>query len=141
VGKTLRRYVLSEILGVLFLGLVLTTFVLATVQILDLVDLAFAKGVPASRVLRVFGYMIPSYLELTFPMALLLSIVAGIRPHVARRGGAGAARIRLEPRQLTRRCSCSRERSGSSRSCSRRGRARGRTAGWSTRSVRWPDGA
>src|SRR3990172_9946238 len=76
MGKTLRRYVLGEILGILFLGIVLTTFVLATVEMIDLVDLAFAKGVPATRVLAVFGYMVPSYLELTLPMALLLSIVA-----------------------------------------------------------------
>jgi lipopolysaccharide export system permease protein len=76
MGARLRRYVLTEIVGVLCLGLVLTTFVLATVEMLDLVDLAFAKGVPAVRVLTVFGYMVPSYLELTLPMALLLSIIA-----------------------------------------------------------------
>jgi lipopolysaccharide export system permease protein len=75
MGKTLRRYVFREVLSVLLLGLVLTTFVLATVQMIDLVDLVFAKGVAATRVLTVFGYMIPSYLELTLPMALLLSIV------------------------------------------------------------------
>jgi len=75
MGKTLRRYVFREVLSVLMLGLVLTTFVLATVQMIELVDLVFAKGVAATRVLTVFGYMIPSYLELTLPMALLLSIV------------------------------------------------------------------
>jgi len=75
MGKTLRRYVFREVLSLLMLGLVLTTFVLATVQMIELVDLVFAKGVAATRVLTVFGYMIPSYLELTLPMALLLSIV------------------------------------------------------------------
>jgi lipopolysaccharide export system permease protein len=75
VGKTLFRYVLGEVVGVLLLGLLITTFVLAVVQMMDLVDLAFAKGVPATRVLTVFGYMVPAYLELTLPMALLLSIV------------------------------------------------------------------
>jgi len=77
MGKTLRRYVLSEVLSVLLLGIVITTFVLATVEMIDLVDLAFAKGVPATRVVTLFAYMMPSYLELTLPMALLLSIVAG----------------------------------------------------------------
>jgi len=76
MGKTLRRYLLREVASLLFLGLVLTTFVLASVQMVDLVDLALAKGVALWRVVSVFGYMIPSYLELTLPMAFLLSIVA-----------------------------------------------------------------
>jgi lipopolysaccharide export system permease protein len=81
---------------------VLTTFVLATVQILDLVDLAFAKGVPASRVMKVFGYMLPSYLELTFPMALLLAIVAAFA-RMSRDGEVLALRAAgLSLAQLTR---------------------------------------
>ena len=76
MGKTLRRYLLREVASLLFLGLVLTTFVLASVQMVDLVDLALAKGVAVKRVLTVFGFMIPSYLEITLPMAFLLSIVA-----------------------------------------------------------------
>jgi lipopolysaccharide export system permease protein len=76
MGKTLRRYLLREVVSLLSLGLVLTTFVLASVQMVDLVDLALAKGVELWRVGTVFGYMIPSYLELTLPMAFLLSIVA-----------------------------------------------------------------
>jgi lipopolysaccharide export system permease protein len=76
MGKTLRRYLLREVVSLLLLGLVLTTFVLASVQMVDLVDLALAKGVALWRVATVFGYMIPSYLELTLPMAFLLSIVA-----------------------------------------------------------------
>ena len=71
MGKTLRRYLLREVVGMLFLGLVLTTFVLASVQMVDLIDLALAKGVALQRVFTVFAYMIPSYLELTLPMAFL----------------------------------------------------------------------
>jgi lipopolysaccharide export system permease protein len=76
MSKTLSRYLLREVASFLFLGLVLTTFVLASVQMVDLVDLVLAKGVEVWRVATVFGYMIPSYLELTVPMAFLLSIVA-----------------------------------------------------------------
>lgn len=76
MGKTLGRYLLREVVSLLLLGLVLTTFVLASVQMVDLVDLALAKGVALWRVATVFGYMVPSYLELTLPMAFLLSIVA-----------------------------------------------------------------
>lgn len=75
MGKTLRRYLARE-LGLAFLaGLALSTFVLAIMRIMELVDLAFARGVPASRVGALFGYMLPSYLEITLPMAFLLSIV------------------------------------------------------------------
>ena len=75
MGKTLRSYLARE-LGLAFLaGLALSTFVLAIMRIMELVDLAFARGVPASRVAALFGYMLPSYLEITVPMAFLLSIV------------------------------------------------------------------
>lgn len=76
MARTLSRYLLREVVSLLALGLLLTTFVLASVQMVDLVDLALAKGVAAWRVAAVFGYMMPSYLELTLPMAFLLSIVA-----------------------------------------------------------------
>jgi len=75
MGGTLRRYLARE-LGLAFLaGLALSTFVLAVMRIMELVDLAFARGVPASHVAALFVYMLPSYLEITLPMAFLLSIV------------------------------------------------------------------
>jgi len=75
MGKTLRRYLARELALAFLAGLALSTFVLAIMRIMDLVDLAFARGVPASRVGALFGYMLPSYLEITLPMAFLLSIV------------------------------------------------------------------
>jgi lipopolysaccharide export system permease protein len=75
MGKTLRRYLARELALAFLAGLALSTFVLAVMRIMELVDLAFARGVPASRVAALFGYMLPSYLEITLPMAFLLSIV------------------------------------------------------------------
>ena len=75
MGKTLRRYLARELALAFLAGLALSTFVLAVMRIMELVDLAFARGVPASRVAALFGYMLPSYLEVTLPMAFLLSIV------------------------------------------------------------------
>jgi lipopolysaccharide export system permease protein len=75
MGKTLRRYLARELAMAFLAGLALSTFVLAIMRIMELVDLAFARGVPASRVGALFGYMLPSYLEITLPMAFLLSIV------------------------------------------------------------------
>jgi lipopolysaccharide export system permease protein len=75
MGKTLRRYLARELALAFLAGLALSTFVLAIMRVMELVDLAFARGVPASRVGALFGYMLPSYLEVTMPMAFLLSIV------------------------------------------------------------------
>jgi lipopolysaccharide export system permease protein len=66
---------LRELRTAFVVGIAMSTFVLIVMRIMDLVDLAFARGVPASQVLALFGYMLPSYLELTLPMALLLSLV------------------------------------------------------------------
>jgi lipopolysaccharide export system permease protein len=73
MGKTLHRYLARELIVAFLAGIGLSTFVLAIMRIMELVDLAFARGVPASRVAALFGYMLPSYLEITLPMAFLLS--------------------------------------------------------------------
>jgi lipopolysaccharide export system permease protein len=77
MGKTLRNYLIGEIGGAFLAGLAIFTFVLLIARILELVDLVLARGVPGSQVIQLFGYILPSFLELTIPMALLLSIVVG----------------------------------------------------------------
>ncbi len=77
MGKTLRNYLIGEIGGAFLAGLAIFTFVLLIARILELVDLVLARGVPGGQVLQLFGYILPSFLELTIPMALLLSIVVG----------------------------------------------------------------
>lgn len=75
MGRTLNRYLMRELTLAFLAGIGLSTFVLAIMRIMELVDLAFARGVPASRVAALFGFMLPSYLEITIPMAFLLSTV------------------------------------------------------------------
>jgi lipopolysaccharide export system permease protein len=75
MGKTLRSYVVREILGAFVGGLVLFTFVLFLTRILELVNLVMARGIPADLVARLFAYVLPSFLELTIPMATLLGVV------------------------------------------------------------------
>ncbi len=75
MGRTLRRYLRREIRLLFIGGLAGSTFVLAIMRIMELVDLAFARGVPAKQVAALFAYMLPSYLELTVPMALLIALV------------------------------------------------------------------
>ncbi len=75
MGRTLRWYLLAEIASAFVGALALATFVLFVLRIMGLVDLILARGVPAAQVLTLFGYTLPGFLELTLPMALLLSVV------------------------------------------------------------------
>ncbi len=75
MGPTLRRYLVSEVAIAFATGLALCTFVLLIARILDLVDLILSRGVPPVRVLELFAYILPSFLEMTIPMALLIGIV------------------------------------------------------------------
>jgi lipopolysaccharide export system permease protein len=75
MGKTLRRYLVREIGAAFVAGLAILTFVLLVARILEMVDLVLARGVPATKILALFAYVLPSFLELTIPAALLLAIV------------------------------------------------------------------
>ena len=43
-----------------------------------LVELVVNRGVPAQQVLKIFLYIIPTFLELTVPMSFLLAILWGV---------------------------------------------------------------
>ncbi len=71
--KIIDRYIIKELIPPFFLGLLLFTFVLLINRIFKLTDLIVAKGVPMTEVLRLVSYIMPSFLTLTIPMALLLA--------------------------------------------------------------------
>jgi lipopolysaccharide export system permease protein len=74
-GRTLERYLLREV-GLAFLAAAgLAVSVLFVLRIVEFVDLAFARGVPAGLVASLAGYLVPSYLEIALPMAALLAVV------------------------------------------------------------------
>jgi lipopolysaccharide export system permease protein len=75
MGKTLKRYLVSEMAGNFAAGLGVFTFILLVARILELADLVLSRGVAALQVLRLFTYILPSFLELTIPMAMLLAVV------------------------------------------------------------------
>lgn len=75
--KTIDRYILREVLAPLGLGLLLLTFALVTGRLLKLIDLMVNHGVSPTEVLKLIGFIVPSFLELTFPMALLLGTLLG----------------------------------------------------------------
>jgi lipopolysaccharide export system permease protein len=75
MGKIVHRYILWEILVPFAFGLSLFTFVLLIARLLKLIELVVNRGVPALSILRLFGYIMPAFLEVTFPMAMLLGIL------------------------------------------------------------------
>ncbi len=76
--RTLSFYVVSEILPPFFLGLMAFTFILLTARILKLVELLVTRGVSLTQTGKLFAFILPTFLEMTVPMALLLGILVGL---------------------------------------------------------------
>ncbi len=78
MGRTLHRYVFLQVLGPFVAGLALFTFILLIARIMRLVEMVVNRGVPLGEVLLLFSYILPAFLEVTVPMALLLAILMAI---------------------------------------------------------------
>lgn len=76
--RRLDRYLLSEILGPLGLGLLVYTFILLVQRFFSLAEMIIRRGVPAATVGRLLLYSLPNIVVLTLPMALLLGVLLGI---------------------------------------------------------------
>jgi lipopolysaccharide export system permease protein len=75
--RTINHYILREISVPFLLGLGVFTMVLLIARILKLVEMVVNRGVPFADVLRLFSYIVPAFLEVTVPMALLLAVLIG----------------------------------------------------------------
>ncbi|HWP66925.1 MAG TPA: LPS export ABC transporter permease LptF [Candidatus Limnocylindria bacterium] len=75
MGRILYRYTLREMMTPFLLGLGVFTFVLLLARLLRLIELVVNRGLPATQVLRLFSYLLPAFLEVTVPMAMLLAIL------------------------------------------------------------------
>ena len=73
--KVLHRYIFREILVPFAFGLSVFTGILLIARLLRLIELVVTRGVPALNILRLLGYIMPAFLEVTVPMAMLLSIL------------------------------------------------------------------
>ncbi len=73
MGRTLHRYVFLQVLAPFVAGLALFTFILLIARIMKLIELVVNRGVPALEILKLFSYILPAFLEVTVPMALLLA--------------------------------------------------------------------
>lgn len=74
-GRTLQRYLLREVAVAFAAAVGLAVSVLFVLRIVEFVDLAFARGVPARLVGSLAAYIVPSYLEIALPMGALLAVV------------------------------------------------------------------
>src|SRR5438067_2740840 len=77
VTRIIDRYVAREILAPFALGVLLLTFALVTGRLLKLTEMVVNHGVTLGAVGSLIGYIMPAFLELTFPMAVLLGVLMG----------------------------------------------------------------
>jgi lipopolysaccharide export system permease protein len=75
---TLARYLISEILPPFSFGLLAFTLVLLIARVVKLIELIVTRGVPSLQIAKLFVLILPTFLELTVPMAFLLAILLGL---------------------------------------------------------------
>jgi lipopolysaccharide export system permease protein len=75
--KTVDFYVFREVLSPLCMGLLVLTFALVVGRLLKLIEMMVNHGVTPMQILQLLGYIIPGFLELTLPMAILLGTLLG----------------------------------------------------------------
>lgn len=75
---TLSRYLISEILPPFLFGLLVFTFVLLVARMVKLIELIVTRGVSPVQTAKLFSLILPTFLELTVPMAFLLAILLGL---------------------------------------------------------------
>ena len=73
----LDRYVAREVIAPFLVGVGLLTFALVTGRMLKLTEMVVNHGVTLGEVAQIIGYVMPAFLELTFPMAVLLGVLMG----------------------------------------------------------------
>lgn len=78
MGKILIRYLVREITIPFFISLLIFTCILFTTRILKLVELVVNKGVSLFSILKMLFFVLPSFFEVTVPMAFLLAILWGL---------------------------------------------------------------
>jgi len=76
--KTLISYLISEVLPPFLLGMLAFTFILLIGRLLKLIELVISRGVPPIQVGKLLVLIMPTFLEMTVPMAFLLAILLGL---------------------------------------------------------------
>lgn len=76
--RILSIYLISEILPPFLIGLLAFTVIFFTARMLKLVELVVTRGLPLLKIGKLFTLILPTFLEMTVPMALLLGILLGL---------------------------------------------------------------
>jgi len=76
--RIFTRYILREVVGYALLGGVLFTFILFMRYLLPLMELAVRGAASPADILRIIGYLLPYFLTLSIPMAVLIGILLGL---------------------------------------------------------------
>src|ERR1700742_4055573 len=76
--RLLTRYILREVSSHAVLGGVLFTFVLFMRDLGKILELAVRNSASLADVLRIFAFLLPNFLTLTIPMAVLVGILLGL---------------------------------------------------------------
>ncbi len=77
INLILDRYVMREVIAPFLMGVALLTFALVACRLLKLTEMVVNHGVSLGEVLGLIGFIMPGFLELTFPMAVLLGVLLG----------------------------------------------------------------
>lgn len=73
--RRINLYVFREILTPTLLGLVVFTFILVMGRLPGLTEMVVNKGVPLGSIIKLFGYLLPTFLSITIPLSFLLGIL------------------------------------------------------------------
>jgi LPS export ABC transporter permease LptG/LPS export ABC transporter permease LptF len=76
--RIFTRYILREVISYALLGGVLFTFILFMRYLLPLLELAVRGVASPFDLLCLIGYLLPNFLTLTIPMAVLIGILLGL---------------------------------------------------------------
>ena len=76
--RIISRYLISEILPPFFVGLLAFTFILLVGRMVKLIELVVTRGVPLYQIGKLFSLILPTFLEMTVPMAFFLAILLGL---------------------------------------------------------------
>lgn len=74
----INRYLLRELLGPIFLCLLVFTMVLLAGRIVRLAELVINKGVPLGDIFTLFLALLPPFLAIALPLAFLMGVMLGM---------------------------------------------------------------
>ena len=78
MNRVINRYILREIALPSLMILFILTFVLLMGRILQLMDLMINRGINGTDIAKLVLYLMPSFLIITIPVSLLISILIGL---------------------------------------------------------------